>query len=244
MTPFFERAVVFLNPKADIPECSFAAADMLRAAGVADVRIVSMEAIPRELDRLTVQERAWTLYVQPGGGDDVDASFAAFFRNNKKLRPAVQNFVASGGVYLGICLGAYAAGVEQFDLVHDKDHGPFFSFDELDDDVARILSIDVDGVRYETYHQGGPDLSPMLAVGAEPFGAYVHRAGAPVGVILPYWKNGYGTVGLLSPHFEATVDWDDAERGRRVSDCSMPAKQFLHRLAQVATSNRAMGFST
>ncbi|KDO24695.1 hypothetical protein SPRG_10229 [Saprolegnia parasitica CBS 223.65] len=228
-------AIVFLNPKNEVPECSYDAAAMLRRAGIPDVRVMSMEAIPKAL---AVADPATTLYVQPGGGDDVDTSFATFFANNRKLRPSVQRFVADGGVYLGICLGAYAAGVEQFDLVHDKDHDPFFSFDELDDDEARIVPVEFNSARYMTYHQGGPDLTPMLDVGAERFGAYVGRRTAPIGVILRYWRSPRGTIGLLSPHFEATDEWDDAEHGRRAGDCSVPALAFLSQLAAAASRHR------
>ncbi|OQR82541.1 hypothetical protein THRCLA_23203, partial [Thraustotheca clavata] len=129
MTAPFKRAIDFLNPKHDIPQCSIDAAAMLREAGIPDVH---------HLARIPVEERRYSLYLQPGGGDDVDTSFANYFKANKKLKPAVQEFVADGGVYLGICLGAYAAALEQYDLVRDKDNEPFFSFDELDDDDAKI----------------------------------------------------------------------------------------------------------
>ena len=51
----------------------------------------------------------------PGGVGDSD-SFERLFRNNKKV---VQNFVNNGGAYLGICMGAYWADRNYFDIIED-----------------------------------------------------------------------------------------------------------------------------
>ncbi|KAF0685795.1 Aste57867_22403 [Aphanomyces stellatus] len=226
MSTTFTRAVVFLNPKNENPACSHDVATLLLQLGIPDVRVTPLERIHVELNAIPHDHLPAALYVQPGGGDDVDDSFAAYFQSNRKLKPAVQAFVAGGGAYLGVCLGAYAAAIDQFELVHDEQHEPFFQFDELDDDdTPKIVPIDVDGVRYHTYHQGGPDLTPMLKVGGVPFGSYVGLSHAPpVGVVVPYW-NGHGMVGLLSPHLEADATWDDA--GKLAGDCNDPARQFL-----------------
>ena len=52
----------------------------------------------------------------PGGIGDA-GSYDRFFR--RKAQTAVADYVANGGRYLGICMGAYWAGPRYFDLVDD-----------------------------------------------------------------------------------------------------------------------------
>lgn len=54
----------------------------------------------------------------PGGIGEA-ASFDAFFR--RKSQHAVAEYVANGGRYLGICMGAYWAGSYYFDLLDSVD---------------------------------------------------------------------------------------------------------------------------
>lgn len=53
----------------------------------------------------------------PGGIGDA-SSFEYLLRDNKSH---VINFLANGGAYLGICMGAYWAGSNYFDILHDVD---------------------------------------------------------------------------------------------------------------------------
>ena len=57
------------------------------------------------------------LIAVPGGFGDV-ATFNRLFKANGK---AVKDFVASGGKYLGICMGAYWAGSHYFDILDSVD---------------------------------------------------------------------------------------------------------------------------
>ena len=52
------------------------------------------------------------MIVVPGGFGDAD-SYASLFKNNEKR---VKEFIADGGRYLGICMGAYWAGMSQKSL--------------------------------------------------------------------------------------------------------------------------------
>ena len=54
----------------------------------------------------------------PGGVGDADDYDAMFFR---KRANAVADFVANGGAYLGICVGAYWAGQYYFDILDEVD---------------------------------------------------------------------------------------------------------------------------
>jgi glutamine amidotransferase-like uncharacterized protein len=53
----------------------------------------------------------------PGGIGDA-SSFEYLLRDNKSR---IQDFVANGGAYLGICMGAYWAGSNYFDILDDVD---------------------------------------------------------------------------------------------------------------------------
>lgn len=57
------------------------------------------------------------LIAVPGGFGDA-ATFNRLFKANGK---AVKDFVASGGKYLGICMGAYWAGSHYFDMLDSVD---------------------------------------------------------------------------------------------------------------------------
>ena len=57
------------------------------------------------------------MVIFPGGIGDSD-SYDTILKNNKKL---VVNFVKKGGKYLGICMGAYWAGKDYFDILDDVD---------------------------------------------------------------------------------------------------------------------------
>ena len=54
----------------------------------------------------------------PGGIGDSE-SYHGFFK--RKMENMVADFVANGGHYLGICMGAYWAGSNYFDILHDVD---------------------------------------------------------------------------------------------------------------------------
>jgi glutamine amidotransferase-like uncharacterized protein len=57
------------------------------------------------------------MVIFPGGIGDSD-SYDTILKNNKKL---VVNFVKKGGKYLGICMGAYWAGKDYFDILDGVD---------------------------------------------------------------------------------------------------------------------------
>ena len=57
------------------------------------------------------------MVVFPGGSGDSD-SYDTILKNNKDV---VVDFVTRGGKYLGICMGAYWAGKDYFDILDDVD---------------------------------------------------------------------------------------------------------------------------
>ncbi|WP_251269206.1 BPL-N domain-containing protein, partial [Enterobacter hormaechei] len=53
-------------------------------------------------------------YVQPGGGQDIDAAMAAVGEEGAAV---IRRFVDAGGTYIGLCMGAYLAGASHLGLL-------------------------------------------------------------------------------------------------------------------------------
>ncbi len=88
-------AVVYQGPASNYA-CTYVVSKALRERF--EVRIVG----PSITDILKSLEDA-TLYVQPGGGDDLNEAWMAI----KDLADPLRLWVEKGGHYIGICMGAY-----------------------------------------------------------------------------------------------------------------------------------------
>jgi glutamine amidotransferase-like uncharacterized protein len=145
------------------------------------------------------------LYVQPGGSDDITETISALTSDQIK---AIKDYVQSGGVYLGVCAGAYLAGKYS----DEKLNFPGFDLIELsevdqeteNDDQAKLIKIILpsNNVRF-TYYQAGPHFGFNIPINAK---------------IMSYYSNtkhiasrisflGKGKVGLIGPHYEADKSW-------------------------------------
>ncbi|ALX15591.1 biotin--protein ligase [Burkholderia cepacia JBK9] len=141
------------------------------------------------------------LYVQPGGGQDIPGAAASIGRNSIK---AVRQYVANGGRYLGLCMGAYLAGEQGFRLVAG----------DIDSEVDRPGS---------TLHGIADTVTPVVWRGKKRWIYYQDGAMLPAvpagsgGVVLATYPNndiaaatyryGKGRVGLAGPHPEADESW-------------------------------------
>ena len=96
------------------PECSTQCCDgMIKALSPKyDIKIFHKE----ECNPKTLKEVDIVAF--PGGIGDY-SSYDTFFR--RKAENAVAEFVAHGGAYLGICMGAYWAGSNWFDILDGVD---------------------------------------------------------------------------------------------------------------------------
>jgi len=192
-----QLALVYRGP-ASTPGCPEALADALtRSRWNLDVRLVG----PREHLRLEadVLSRA-VLYAQPGGG-----SLRSAWRKLGRHAPAIRNFVASGGGYLGCCLGGYLAGERPgFGLLPgDADRWMSSAGASVDHAGDAIVPVDWGGTRRQLFVQDAPwfDLDPGRGT-ADVLATYGN--GLPAAVVAPF---GSGAVGVVGPHPEATVDW-------------------------------------
>ena len=96
------------------PECSTQCCDgMIKALGTKyQIKIFNKD----ECNSDTFRDVDMVAF--PGGIGDY-SSFDKFFR--RKAHNAVADFVANGGRYLGICMGAYWAGGHWFDILNSVD---------------------------------------------------------------------------------------------------------------------------
>lgn len=140
------------------------------------------------------------IYVQPGGGQDIPAALRSF---GKSRVSAIRDFVAQGGGFLGLCMGAYLADDANFGLVpHDLDSEagrPGFPVTTIDD-----AAVDVSwaGRKDMVYYQDGPYLPASKAPGFKQIATY---GNGDIAAARYSFKK--GTVVLSGPHPEADKTW-------------------------------------
>lgn len=190
-------ALVYRGP-ATVPGCPEAVAEVLRASPRRlDVRYVG----PGEALGLTPETLSRALlYAQPGGG-----SLGRAYKKLRREAPAIRDFVASGGRYLGFCLGGYLAGeTPGFGLLPgDTDQYISSPGARLTHDRDAVIEVAWRGVRRRLYAQDPPYFALDPSRGPAQVLA-VYENGLPAGVVAPF---GRGRVGVVGPHPEATPDW-------------------------------------
>lgn len=162
---------------------------------------------PRERTDITPASLGrFQLYVQPGGGQDIDEAFADL---GAQRVAAIRGFVAHGGGYLGMCMGAYLAGASDIGLIPDdldSEVGrPGFSMTTIDDGTVPVRW----SGRYRTiFYQDGPFLHARPGDRAYR-GIATYRNGD---VAAARYSRGKGMVVLSGPHPEADDSWlEDAD---------------------------------
>ena len=96
------------------PECSEDCIDGMTQALASDYTITTFSEDDCNPDTLS----KFDIVSFPGGIGDA-SSYDTFFR--RKAQNAVADYVANGGRYLGICMGAYWAGSYYFDILDGVD---------------------------------------------------------------------------------------------------------------------------
>ncbi|MFE3798832.1 hypothetical protein KHQ06_26310 [Nocardia tengchongensis] len=190
-------ALVYRGP-ASCDGCPEAAADLLARSGRFTVKFTGPDSeLP--LDGATLATAS--VYVQPGGGDDV----AHARRQMDPYAAAITDYVRSGGRYLGICMGGYLAGtVNGFALwpgeVEQYSDSPGAEIHTTADTVA---TVDWRNHNQQMYFQDGPFFAvPDSADPPQILARY--RNGAAAAVVAP---SGKGRIALVGPHPEAPESW-------------------------------------
>lgn len=145
----------------------------------------------------------YDVYIQPGGGQNIEAAYNSL---GEKRVNAIKSYVASGGKYLGLCMGAYLADASWLGLIPE----------ELDGEIGRP------GFPITTIDEGAV---PVSWLGSNQFvffqdGPYMHvNKNDPKSFLIASYKNGdvaaarysfgNGLVILTGPHPEAGKEWFD-----------------------------------
>ncbi len=154
----------------------------------------SIDITPQNLAR-------YDLYVQPGGGQDIPGALASL---GDARAQAIRDYVAKGGRYLGLCMGAYLADDSNLGLIPqdlDSEAGrPGFEVKGVDDAAVRVVW---DGQPDNVFYQDGPYFPPADA--ASPYTTIAtYRNGDVAAARYTYEK---GVVVLSGPHPEAGREW-------------------------------------
>ncbi|MFJ6657621.1 BPL-N domain-containing protein [Streptomyces sp. NPDC091377] len=140
------------------------------------------------------------LYVQPGGGSDLEGAW----RDLRGSAGMLRDWVGEGGSYLGLCFGAYLAGRDPgFDLLPGDTDGYIDLPDTTIHDARdTVVPVRWGGRRRHMYFQDGPAF--LLDKGADADVLATYPNGSAAVVVAPYGK---GRVGVSGPHPEADRTW-------------------------------------
>ena len=143
----------------------------------------------------------YDLYIQPGGGQDIPAALDSF---GDARVDAIREYVAKGGRYLGLCMGAYLADNSNFGLIPqdlDSEAGrPGFEVRGVEDAAVRVMW---DGKPDSVFYQDGPYFPKVD--GHAPYTVIAtYRNGDVAAARYRYEK---GVVVLSGPHPEAGKAW-------------------------------------
>ncbi|WP_367866207.1 BPL-N domain-containing protein [Pedobacter sp. WC2423] len=157
---------------------------------------------PEELVDITEKNLSkYDIYVQPGGGQDINGAFRSLGQNRVQ---AIQNYVSNGGNYLGLCMGAYLADANNLGLIKDELDSevgrPGFPVKNIDDTSVRLTW---EGRNEYVFFQDGPFL--LSAEGDQMF--YKIASYANGDLAAARYSYGKGLVVLTGPHPEANNTW-------------------------------------
>lgn len=184
--------------RASLPGCAESVAALLRSSRWDfDVRYVGpREALPLTPDVLA----SAVLYAQPGGG-----TLRAAWRRMRSYDGCIRSFVASGGRYLGFCLGGYLAGATPGFALLPGDTDQYIATDDasVDSTRATVVTVDWRNRQRRMYFQDGAVFRiDRRAAGLDVIATYPN--GEIAAMATDY---GHGRVAVVGPHPEADRDW-------------------------------------
>jgi hypothetical protein len=174
------------------PECSMQCVNgMIRSLQEKyEIKIVSREFYTKE------NLKEFDVVAFPGGIGDADSYYTFFKRRHGNV---VENFINSGGHYLGICMGAYWAGSNYFDILKDVEPVQYIKRDDssIRRSYATVAKVNWEGQEKDMFFYDGCAL-----IGDESKFDTVARYvnGDPMAII-------QGRVGLIGCHPESEEFW-------------------------------------
>lgn len=150
------------------------------------------------------------VYLQPGGGDEMKTAWDDVGKFAKDIR----EYVSKGGNYVGICMGAFLAGV--FDLSGNNSGGfnlltesGSYSDSYIETEGAEIktekeaaLDITWNGKVHKIFFQNGPYFSEPTNSNTKIIAKYKN---GEIAALITNYKS--GKIGVIGPHPEASDDW-------------------------------------
>jgi glutamine amidotransferase-like uncharacterized protein len=174
------------------PECSMQCVNgMIRSLQEKyEIKIVSREFYTKE------NLKEFDVVAFPGGIGDADSYYTFFKRRHGNV---VEDFINSGGHYLGICMGAYWAGSNYFDILKDVEPVQYIKRDDssIRRSYATVAKVNWEGQEKDMFFYDGCSL-----IGDESKFDTVARYvnGDPMAII-------QGRVGLIGCHPESEEFW-------------------------------------
>lgn len=207
MTSIEPLAVVFADawtrPSAEDPtDDTEAVAALLRGSGHGFEVRTAGPAGERPL-RDALADPATVLFAYPGSsGDDESA-----YRRLRRDRGPIRRFVADGGRYLGICMGAFLAERGFLNLVPGAvDEYWSRPGAQLDSPDPGVVTVRWRGTERRLYTQDGAVIRLTRRAHAQAQILATYPEGGVAAAVLPFRG---GTVGLVGPHPEAPSSWFD-----------------------------------
>ena len=203
-------ALVYRGP-ASCPGCSEAVAALIRRS---PLHFTVSYAGPGEKLKITAASlRGVALYAQPGGGGSVRRGMTAL---GPTAAATIRSYVAAGGHYLGICMGAYLAGSDPgMGLLAPGDTGEYDQTRGASVRTAAQAVIPViwgRTVGYQ-YAQDPPYIIPSGVRGEKVLSRFTnHLVDA---LVRPYRR---GAVGVVGTHPEADRTWFTPAMWRAAKD--------------------------
>lgn len=144
------------------------------------------------------------LYVQPGGGSDLESTW----RDLAPIAGDLRAWVENGGSYLGLCFGGYLAGRDPgFGLLPGDTFGWAGSEGaSVPDDRDAVIPVTWLGSPRHMYYQDGPGFTLDDSADATVLATYSNDV--PAVLVAEY---GAGRVGVAGPHPEADLSWYEQE---------------------------------
>lgn len=191
--------------------CPQSLAKVIRQAGY-DVQKIHAGEITQE--RL----KSVNLFAIPGG-DDVDELMDDLKPGEAEV---IHNFVAGGGSYLGVCLGAYLASSDNLNLFKGKIRAHSKAIE------ARMEIVSWHDRLRSVYFQDGPE---FMANDGDDSDIWSFYETGEVAALIQNYKSGH--VGLVGPHLEADQSWlDDDHLSDIDGDDSALLVEFIKSIEQ------------
>jgi glutamine amidotransferase-like uncharacterized protein len=186
------------NPMCSI-DCADGVVDSLDTS-IYNIKLVGPGSVPKLKLTQDLLESA-DIFVVPGGTGDADK----FHKSKlKAIGPMLKSYIHNGGRYLGICMGAYFAGDEYFNILSEKTNADRYV--EMKDasvkhDKHAVVSVTWKGKQIDLYFHDGTVFTGDKLIG-EIVATYSNGAAAAL-----IQSSGRGKIGVIGPHPEAQKWW-------------------------------------